>query len=396
MRLFNCFQSLHSLGCIRYLCAVAALFLFISFGPAIALDRQSSLEPLSFDAVAEQLVVDPYIFTHKKELLISIQQTRDFIKSDKGRTKLEAFGDEGINAEKLDRSLTHFATLLTNSASHDELVQRIRDSFDLFRSVGSDGRGSVFFTGYFRPVYQASHERTGPFRYPLFKKPSSFDVWSKPHPTRVALEGFDGTGKPGTILNGGELAWLQSRFEAFMIHVQGSAVLEFPDGSRRAIGFAGATEHPFRSIPKDYLKRQNVSWGNLPRFFQKHPGELDRLLSLNNRFIFFKEQESSSPIGSLGLPVIEERSIAIDQLKLPPGAVSIIRTTFPTADERGKLQMSVSSRFVLNLDSGSAIRGPGRVDVFMGTGEQARQRANHVHGGGELYYLFAKEEQTQP
>jgi membrane-bound lytic murein transglycosylase A len=206
----------------------------------------------------------------------------------------------------------------------------------------------------------------------------------------VQLEGFDGLGKQGTLLHGSELAWLRTRFEAFMIHVQGSAVLEFSDGSKRAIGFAGATDYAFKGIPIEYLRKQKVAWAKLPQFFQKRPDELDRLLSENNRFIFFKEQESTSPIGSLGLPVVEERSIAIDQGRLPPGAVSIIRTSLPRMDKNGKIQVVRSSRFVLNLDSGSAIRGPGRVDVFMGTGDQARERANHVHGGGELYYLFSK------
>jgi membrane-bound lytic murein transglycosylase A len=176
-----------------------------------------------------------------------------------------------------------------------------------------------------------------------------------------------------------------------MIHVQGSAVLEYPNGERRAVGFAAATDYEFKGIPVEYLRKQKVAWAKLPQFFQKYPKELDRLLSENNRFIFFSEQESSSPIGSLGLPVVEERSIAIDQGRLPPGAVSIIRTALPRAGKGGKIQLVPSSQFVLNLDSGSAIRGPGRVDVFMGTGDQARERANHVHGGGELYYLFAKK-----
>jgi membrane-bound lytic murein transglycosylase A len=289
-------------------------------------------------------------------------------------------------------TLTHFAQVLTASTSQDELVQKIKQSFDLYRSVGSDGHGSVLFTGYFRPVYHASRERTKAYRYPLFKRPIDFDTWSKPHPTRVALEGYNGLGEKGALLHGEELAWLKTRFEAFMIHVQGSAVLEYQDGTKRAIGFAGATEHPFRGIPGDYLRAHKVAWTKLPQFFEKYPGELDRLLSRNNRFIFFKEQESAFPIGSLGLPVVDERSIAIDQGRLPPGAVSIIRTSLPRLNDKGGIKVVRSSRFVLNLDSGSAIKGPGRVDVFMGTGDEARQLATHVYGNGELYYLFAKRD----
>lgn len=354
-------------------------------------DGDTALQQVPFDEVGDHLVVDPYLFAHREGLLISIQQTRQYLKTEAARVKLETFGDGGINPEVLERSLTEFADLLRSSTSHKQLVQRIRSSFDLYRSVGSDGQGSVFFTGYFRPAYHASRVRTKAYRYPLFRRPSGFESWPKPHPTRVSLEGFDGLGNQGALLHGSELVWLRTRFEAFMIQVQGSAVLEFPDGSKRAIGFAGATDYPFKGIPVEYLRQQKVAWSKLPQFFQKRPGELDRLLSQNNRFIFFKEQESDSPIGSLGLPVVEERSIAIDQGRLPPGAVSIIRTSLPRVDKNGKIQVVRSSRFVLNLDSGSAIRGPGRVDVFMGTGDRARERANHVHGDGELYYLFSKK-----
>ena len=354
-----------------------------------------SLESVSFSEVGEQLVIDPNLFKHRTELLKSIDQTLEYLKSDQAHVKLAAFGDAGINTGVLQKSLDRFAALLLQSESQEELVRGIRESFQLYRSIGADGNGSVLFTGYFRPVYQASQERTKEFRYPLFKRPVDFDTWSKPHPTRVELEGYSGQGEKGTMLHGEELAWLRSRFEAFMIHVQGSAVLEYRDGTKRAIGFAGATEHPFRGIPGEYLRAHKVAWTKLPQHFAKYPTELDRLLSRNNRFIFFKEQDSTAPIGSLGLPVIEERSIAIDQGRLPPGAVSIIRTFLPRADEKGNIQMHRVSRFVLNLDSGSAIKGPGRVDVFMGTGDEARQLATHVYSQGELYYLFAKPDKDQ-
>jgi membrane-bound lytic murein transglycosylase A len=369
----------------------AFLLVFNGLSVCRADEKATALQQVPFEEVGDHLVVDPYLFAHRKNLLISIQQTREYLKTEAARSKLETFGDGGINPAVLDRSLTEFADLLRASTSHKQLVARIRDSFDLYRSVGSDGRGSVFFTGYFRPVYRASRMPTKTYRYPLFRRPSGFESWTKPHPTRVRLEGFDGLGARGTLLHGAELVWLRTRFEAFMIQVQGSAVLEFSDGSKKAIGFAGATDYPFKGIPVEYLRQHKVAWSKLPQFFQKRPDELDRLLSQNNRFIFFKEQESTSPIGSLGLPVVEERSIAIDQGRLPPGAVSIIRTSLPRADKYGKIQMVRSSRFVLNLDSGSAIRGPGRVDVFMGTGDRARERANHVHGDGELYYLFSKK-----
>jgi membrane-bound lytic murein transglycosylase A len=368
----------------------AVMLLLMSVAAAWSGDHDAVLQHVAFDEVGDSIIIDPNLFAHRDSLLRSIQETREYLKTDIARIKLQRFESGGINAGVLDLSLERFSQLLKESTSQQELVRGIRTSFDLYRSLGSDGRGSVFFTGYFRPVHRASRKPTKTYRYPLFRRPADFEAWEKPHPTRIKLEGADGLGRQGTLLHGHELAWLETRFEAFMIHVQGSAVLEFPDSERVAVGFAGGTDYPFKGIPLEYLKRQRVAWSKLPQFFRKYPDELDRLLSENNRFIFFTEQQNAAPVGSLGLAVVEERSIAIDQGRLPPGAVSVIRTALPQTDRSGKIRLVHSSRFVLNLDSGSAIRGPGRVDVFMGTGEGARERANHVHGGGELYYLFPK------
>lgn len=369
-------------------------FLLLEIRPASAIAPERSLEQVDIDLMGSQLSVDQRLFSQRTDLLRSIDQTRAFLKTAAGRTKLASFEKRGIHVDMMERSLETFARLLASSRSQQELVRRIQSSFDLYRSTGSDGRGKVRFTGYFRPLYEASQVKTPEFSFPLFKRPTDFERWAQPHPTRVMLEGYDGKGGGQTILRGNELAWVRSRFEAYMIHVQGSAVLEFPDGSRRAIGFAAGTSYPFRGISREFLRKHNISWTRLEDFFRSKPALMDQMVSNNNRFIFFAEQDSSEPIGSLGLPVIEERSIAVDQGHLPPGAIGIIRTNLPARDPMGRLKMVPTSRFVLNLDSGSAIRGPGRVDVFMGTGEEARERASSVNNPGQLYYLFDKSQSS--
>ena len=349
-----------------------------------------TLEPVSSPKVTEEISVDPTLFAEREKVLQSIVQTRAFLRSPAGQTKLGSFETKGLDAERLDRSLAIFSALLVVSDSPADLVRRLRDTFDLYRVTGRDGRGSVRFTGYFRPVYEASSVRSAEFPYPIFRAPPDFSAWRSPHPTRVALEGTDGRGGPGTLLHGYELAFLRSRFEAYMIQVQGGGLLEFADGRRQAIGYAAGTAYPFRGMSKAFLLRNKVAWTRLPDLFRTKPAEVNRELSLNNRFIFFKEQASAEPIGSLGLPVVAERSVAVDQVFLPPGAIGIVRTSLPERTARGTIRMVPTSRFVLNLDSGSAIKGPGRADIFMGTGDEARERANFINGDGNLYYLFSK------
>jgi membrane-bound lytic murein transglycosylase A len=241
-------------------------------------------------------------------------------------------------------------------------------------------------------VYRASRARSTEFQYPVFRKPPAFESWGAVHPTRISLEGFDGKGGSGALLEGVELAWLKTRYEAFMIHVQGSAILEFEDGTNMSIGYAAGTKYPFRGVSKQFLRAHRVAWGDLASFFSIRPHLLNEVLSKNNRFIFFQELPSADPIGSLGVPVRPGTSIATDKIHLPPGALGVIRTSIPTLRETGEYALQKGSRVVLDQDTGSAIRGPGRVDLFMGTGPAAQKEANMVYSKGELYYLLLKGE----
>jgi membrane-bound lytic murein transglycosylase A len=186
------------------------------------------------------------------------------------------------------------------------------------------------------------------------------------------------------------MAWLSQRYDVFMIHLQGSAQLEFTDGTVQSVGFAAGTDYPFRGISQNFLDHHQVAWQNLPSFFERRPQLLDEVLSRNNRFIFFKRYGGGQPLGSIGVPVIPERSIATDKDCLPPGAIGLINASLPQRAESGSLVLRPTMRIVLDQDTGSAIRGPGRVDIFMGSGEEARKMANMVYTSGSLYYLLLK------
>jgi membrane-bound lytic murein transglycosylase A len=175
-----------------------------------------------------------------------------------------------------------------------------------------------------------------------------------------------------------------------MVHLQGSAILELPEGGRMSVGYAAATRYPFTGISAQYLRDRGLGWVQLGSYFRQYPDELNNYLVRNNRFVFFKENPSSDPIGSLGVPVVSGRSIATDKSRMPPGALALIRTSLPSRDVRGKLVSKPTTRFVLDHDTGSAIKGAGRVDLFMGSGPEAKETASQVFGDGELYYLMLK------
>jgi len=180
-----------------------------------------------------------------------------------------------------------------------------------------------------------------------------------------------------------------------MIHIQGSAQLQLTDGSKTSVGYAGATEYPWTSIGQEVAKDgklplKGLTMQVLVEFFRQNPQEMDNYLPRWDRFIFFRETNARPATGSINVPVTAERSIATDKSIMPPGALALVNTRLPYSSGNG-LDYRVVNRFVLDQDTGSAIKGPGRVDYFMGTGKTAGDRAGVTGGSGKLYYLLLKQ-----
>lgn len=312
---------------------------------------------------------------------------------------VEAYRDypiPGVTRDRVRRSLLRFRQLLLNSKSAEELQQAVTQEFDFYQSVGADQQGTVTFTGYFVPIYQASRTPTAEYRYPLYRKPKDIQNWSKPQLERLEIEGEDGLLGTASPLSGLELVWLRDRLEAYLIQVQGSARLELTDGKIMTVGYAGNTDYPYVSLGKELVNDgkftiEQLSLPVLIDYFRQHPLELNEYIPRNQRFIFFEETNGAPPLGSLGVPVTAERSIATDKSLMPPGALAIIQTQIPAPSSDHNSPVPLVTRYVLDQDTGSAIKGAGRVDIFMGTGEQAGDRAGMIHNTGQLYYLLLKE-----
>lgn len=326
----------------------------------------------------------------RKGLLKAVNNSLVYIRSDRAKEKYAELKIPGIDTEVIEASLLRFRELLLTSRHDEAFLRHLENDFVLFKPSKSHNAKSVKFTGYFQPTYQGSRTRSDLYPYPIYQAPAGWEKFNGPHPTRVSLEGYDGLGKENSAIKGRELAYLKTRWEAFMIHVQGSALLEMDDGTKMSIGFDSATNYPFRGVPKEFLSKYNVAWSKLGSFFQKKPELLNQILSKNNRYIFFKENKTPDPIGSLGVPVTAECSIATDKSLFPPGALGLISVSLPKEQVDGSLKSVPVAQFVLDQDTGSAIRGQARVDIFMGSGNEGQKKANHVYNNGELFYLILK------
>jgi membrane-bound lytic murein transglycosylase A len=321
-----------------------------------------------------------------------------------GRNGVYRMADKLIGAKQMKDSLLAFRKIIKSDASIGEKKTQIRQEFDIYRAAGDDEYGGVLFTGYYEPLLEGSLAPTDKYKYPLYKLPSDLvmKAISKnetkisrmkngeavPYYTRREID-VEGVLKGKNL----ELVWVSDPVDLFSLHIQGSGKIKLENGTLLTVGYAQDNGRPFRSITKFMLDSGKISSRDASYqhvFLRgKEEQEMYDILSYNERYIFFRFVEE--PIGSLGQPVTPDRSIATDPDYFPQGALAFIRLRKPVFDAEGNIRQRVPfSRFVLNQDKGSAIKGPGRVDLFCGFGANAQSTAGTLKEKGELYFLIKK------
>jgi membrane-bound lytic murein transglycosylase A len=201
------------------------------------------------------------------------------------------------------------------------------------------------------------------------------------------------------LLAGRELVYINDPVEAFILQVQGSGRVRLRDGSERRLQYAAKNGRPYRSIGRFLVElgAMDLDEVNLPAisaYLKAHPEEVAEILRYNESYVFFRwgDQEQPGPLGSLGEPLTPDRSVALDRELFPPGAPAFLLGRKPKFNERDEIiGWSRMQRLVFNQDSGSAIRGPGRLDLFLGHGARARATAGVLKGQGRLFLLLNKE-----
>jgi membrane-bound lytic murein transglycosylase A len=362
--------------------------------PVVQVKPRFSQTLTPIDKPPEDLGLDNLLGESEEDrasLVQALDNSLKYLQSDRAATTYRSYPIKGVTRSRVEKSLRRFRQLVLAAKKPEQLQTAVRKEFTFYQSAGNDGMGTVGFTGYFEPVQTASRKPTEDYRYPLYRQPASFSAWKKPHPSRLDLEGADGLQAVKGKLKGAELVWLKTRLDAFLIQVQGSARLQLTDGTTMTVGFGGSTDYPYVGIGRELVKAgkfklEELTLPKIKQYFAEKPEEMDIYLPRNKRFVFFQNTNNQPPIGSLGQPVMARRSIATDKRLMPPGALAVLQTQLP---DQSLVQQSVS-RYVLDQDTGSAIIGPGRVDIFMGSGDQAAAEAGLVNATGSLYYLLLK------
>jgi membrane-bound lytic murein transglycosylase A len=385
-------------------CCIVVLFIITGCAVKVEKPIEKPLPPLILipPEKAPSLVDD----LDRASLKTAIERSLQYYEKTKGKGTY-GLGNGRVTGQELKASLLLFQEIL-DSTDSDEVKQK-----KIHKATGLDNQGRVFFTGYFESVLEGSREKTEKYRYPIYKSPDDVVVVSLgKFNEKYKNEKIIGRLKNGELvpyfiredieesgLLGGrnlELFWVNDPIDLFFMHIQGSGKIRLPDGNFMQVSYAQKNGHPYRSIgryllDKEKLTSSEMTHQSIKKYLREHPEELSDILNYNKSYVFFRIVEHG-PIGALGLTLTSGRSIATDLDLFPKGALAFIKLRKPVFDKNGNIESwETFSRFVLNQDTGGVIKGPGRVDLFCGTGSEAEMVAGSLKENGELYFLVKKK-----
>jgi membrane-bound lytic murein transglycosylase A len=314
-------------------------------------------------------------------------------------------GPDSYDAPRMRRTISALIGLFASGLQPDALRKAITDRFLIYRASADDGTGKTVITGYYEAEIKVTKTPDAAHKYPVLLKPA--DLVKTTPDMGVSFDygryGADGKITPyyttqeihGGALNGKglELVWSEHPSQIMLLQIQGSGVLRFPDGDYTRAGFDGANGQPYRSVQKmlmDCGEIKSMSFKDFIAYLSAQGPREERLVDFNPRYIFFQQRPKDSPAyGAIGSALTPGRSVAIDPKYIPLGLFGLLKSTRPVAQPSG-LGFKDFARFIATHDTGSAIRGPGRVDLFWGSGDAAETEASSMKAPGELYLFVAK------
>ncbi|WP_300670812.1 MltA domain-containing protein [Desulfoluna sp.] len=324
-------------------------------------------------------------------------------------------GKDRYSLDTMMRSAVALLYVIQQTHDPEALSRFIQENYSVYRSTGHDGEGTVLFTGYYEAELSGHTEKTDRYRYPVLSRPDdlvTIDLSKFPGvkgagkrhligrvsenqsvvPYYARQEVGDGT----SLVDRAEpLAWVDDPVALFFLEIQGSGLITMENGEVLRVHYQTKNGHPYRSIgryliQKGALKKEEVTKQSICRWLEENPHRQQEVFNYNPSMVFFKT-EVEGPIGCYNVSVTPKRSIATQKRLFPTCGIAFIQSEKPAETTPEEvLSWKPFGRFVMNQDTGGAIKGPGRVDLFTGHGPEAEMTAGHMKHSGTLYFLVLK------
>lgn len=368
-----------------------------------------------------------------ESLLYAIKSNAEFLEKSNKKDAALVFGPKSVRQKEYADALK-MVLGLADGKTKEEFLQLLSEYFEPMQVYGQSSWGEVFITAYYEPVMKGSREKTVRFSQPIYGYPKDMVIIhfgdfieSLPHiRNKVKTDVFEqksqkqilrgrmvsnGSGrtsiypfysreeidKENSPLTTSEiLAWVEP-LDSFFLQIQGSGTIEFNDGKSLRVGYTAQNGHPYVPIGKylfDVIPKEDMSMQSIKGYLKTLPTEeQQKILNHNPSYVFF-ESLKGKPLTFMGTEVNPGRTIATDYNFFPKGALCLLEYQKPLFESESDNKPSDwvnSSRLVIDQDTGGAIRGPGRVDLYWGKGPEAEQAAGVMKKLGKLFYLVPSD-----
>lgn len=322
------------------------------------------------------------------------------------------YGPDTYTAAHVIRSLNLFLTKIEEKPDAGELTAFLQERYRLYRSLGKNENGEVLFTGYYEPLLEGSRARQQQNQYPVYGRPKDLvavdlgrfrDKYKGerlmgrisgnslvPYHDRFEIDERNALEDKAPIL-----AWVDDPVALFFLHIQGSGKIHLDTGDFINVHYHTTNGHPYRSIGRLLIEegailKENMSMQAIRAYLKSHPVRMAPIFKQNPSYVFFSI-EKEGPLGALNVRLTPGRSLATDRRLFPPAALALVTTEKPVVNIESKIEHWLPfTRIVLNQDTGGAIRGTGRADLFWGNGPYAEIAAGHLQHPGQFYFFVLK------
>lgn len=325
---------------------------------------------------------------------------------------------EGFSQDNLDLALEVFQKDCKARRVHSQLKDVCKKSleytsgrnfyeenFEPYKLLNKNKIDNGLITGYYEPILNGSLEKTEKFQYPIYGLPKDLVIVNlgsiypelKKYRLRGKLKGnrvipYD-TREQFDIKEHKDIeaiCYVDSKVDRFFLEIQGSGKVKLQDGTIINVGYAGQNGRPYYPIGRKLIelgevKKEDMSLQAIAKWCEQNPTKVDKLLNLNQSKVFFRLSKHTAT-GSLGVPLVAKRNLAVDRKFIPLGFPVFINTTHPITNEK------IDSLMVA-ADTGGAIKGDIRADFFWGNGKEAKLNAGKMAQKGKLTILIPKVSQ---